>query len=94
MRNYEITFVVHPDLDENALNSVIEKVKSWLTDADGTITKVDLWGRRRLAYAINKQREGQYVHIQAQTTKPLSTEFDRNMRFLEPIMRFLVIQAK
>ncbi len=90
MRDYEVVFIAHPDLDENALNGVIEKVKSWIVDAGGTIAKVDVWGRRRMAYAIRKQREGQYVLVQAQFAPKFSAELERNMRFLEPIMRFMI----
>ncbi|HEX7433887.1 MAG TPA: 30S ribosomal protein S6 [Anaerolineaceae bacterium] len=91
MRNYELVFIAHPELDETALNVVIEKVKSWIVDAGGSIAKVDLWGRRRLAYTIRKQREGQYVLINAQMAPTFSAELDRNMRFLEPVMRFMLL---
>jgi small subunit ribosomal protein S6 len=91
MRNYEIIFIVHPDLDENAMTGVVDRVKSWITEAGGTIAKVDLWGRRRMAYSIRKQREGQYVFVQAQMAPAYGSEFDRNMRFLEPVLRFSVV---
>jgi small subunit ribosomal protein S6 len=61
MREYEIFFIAHPDLEESALNDVAEKVKGWVTEAGGTVLKADFWGRRRLAYAIRKQKEGQYI---------------------------------
>ena len=61
MRNYEVVFIVNPDLDETALTGVVDQVKAWITDAGGTVEKVDLWGKRRMAYLIRKQREGQYV---------------------------------
>jgi small subunit ribosomal protein S6 len=90
MHTYEIAFILHPDLDENALTAVIEKVKGWITEAGGTITKVDLWGRRRMAYAIRKQREGQYVFIDAQFLPTKVADLERNLRFTEPVMRFLI----
>ncbi len=91
MRNYELVVIVHPDLDENGLNSVIDKIKGWITDAGGSITKVDLWGKKRMAYAIRKQREGQYVLFQADIAPEFNAELERNLRFLEPIMRYLII---
>lgn len=91
MRNYELVVIVHPDLDENALNAVVEKVKGWITEAGGSVEKVDLWGRRRMAYSIRKQREGQYVLFQAQIAPSFNAELERNLRFLEPVMRFLLI---
>ncbi len=90
MRNYEVVFIVNPDLDETALNSLVERVKAWITDAGGTVAKVDLWGRRRMAYIIRKQREGQYVLVQAQIAPSFTAELERNLRFLEPVMRFLI----
>ncbi len=90
MRTYEVILIVEPDLDETALNGVIEKTKGWITEAGGTIDKVDLWGKRHLAFAIRKQREGQYVLIQAQMAPTSTAELDRNLRFLEPVMRFLI----
>lgn len=90
MRDYEVIFVIHPELDETAVNDIVEKVKGWVTDAGGAITKVDLWGKRKLAYTIRKQREGQYVMIRTQMLPAFGAELERNLRFTEPIMRFLV----
>jgi small subunit ribosomal protein S6 len=90
MRDYEVVFIVHPDLDENAMKGVIEKVQTWITDSGGSIVKTDNWGKRRLAYVIRKQREGQYVFIQTQMASTFTNELERNLRFLEPVMRFLI----
>jgi small subunit ribosomal protein S6 len=91
MRNYEVIFIVHPDLDENALKGVVDRVEGWIKDAGGSVDKIDNWGRRRLAYAIRKQREGQYVYIEAQFAPTFSAELERNLRFLESVMRFSII---
>jgi small subunit ribosomal protein S6 len=90
MRGYEVVFIVHPDLDENAMKGVIEKVQTWITDSGGSVVKTDNWGKRRLAYEIRKQREGQYVFIQTQMAPTFTNELERNLRFLEPVMRFLI----
>ena len=58
MRSYELMFIVHPEVDESAFNELIDKVKSWITDSGGQVDNVDLWGKRRLAYPIQKQIEG------------------------------------
>jgi small subunit ribosomal protein S6 len=91
MRDYEVVFIIHPDLEETAANEVVEKVQGWITDSGGAISKVDVWGKRRLAYPIRKQKEGQYVLLQAQMEPKQTLELERNLRFLEPIMRFLII---
>jgi small subunit ribosomal protein S6 len=93
MREYEIVFIVHPDLDETAFKEVVDRVQTWITDAGGSISKVDIWGKRKLAYDIKKQREGQYVLMQAQINPTLTAELERNFRYLEPVMRFLVTSA-
>lgn len=90
MRDYELVFIVHPDLDENAFKELVEKIQGWITEAGGTIAKVDLWGKRRMAYAINKQREGQYVLLHTQMDPQFSATLERNLRFTEPVMRFLI----
>lgn len=91
MRNYEVIFIVHPDLDENGLQGVVERVQGWITDSGGSVDKVDLWGKRRLAYSIRKQREGQYVYFDSQFTPDFSAELERNLRFLEPVLRHSII---
>lgn len=94
MREYELVFIVHPDLDDAALKEVIEKVSGWITDAGGAISKVDLWGKRRMAYAIRKQKEGQYVLFRTQMEPAFGATLERNLRFLEPVMRFLLTSAE
>ena len=91
MRSYEVVFIVHPDLDENALKGVIDRVQGWITGSGGTVDKVDQWGKRRLAYSIRKQREGQYVCMETQFNPTFSAELERNLRFVEPVMRFSII---
>lgn len=91
MREYEIVFIVHPDLEETAFNELVERVQGWITEAGGAITKVDLWGKRKLAYLIRKQKEGQYVLLKAQAPAAMVSQLERNLRFLEPVMRFLIV---
>ena len=93
MREYELVFIVHPDLDDTALKDVIEKVSGWITEAGGTISKVDLWGKRKMAYSIRKQKEGQYVLLKTQMNPTFGITLERNLRFLEPVMRFLLISV-
>jgi len=90
MRDYEVIFIVHPDLDENALKGVVEKVQGWITGSGGTLVQTDVWGKRHMAYTIRKQREGQYVYVHVQMAPSSTSELERNLRFLEPVMRFLV----
>jgi small subunit ribosomal protein S6 len=90
MRKYELVCIIQPELDENAFKGAVEKIQGWIGDAGGSVDKVDVWGRRRLATQIHKQREGQYVLLNV-TLDPKSTaELERNIRFLEPVMRHML----
>ena len=91
MRDYELVFIIHPDLDEAATIEAVEKVKGWIKEAGGVITKEDPWGKRKLAYPILKQNNGQYFLFNIQVAPSFLTELERNLRFLEPVMRFLVV---
>ncbi len=91
MRNYEVVVIVHPDLDENALKALVERIQGWITGAGGTIDKTDMWGKRRMAFSIRKQREGQYVYMETQFAPSFSAELERNLRLNEPVLRFSII---
>lgn len=93
MRDYEVALIAQPDLDESSLNGLIEKAKGWIAAAGGQVANVDIWGRRRMSYAIRKQREGQYVFIQAQMSPAATREVERNLRFTEQVLRFLIVRA-
>ena len=87
MRNYELVCIIQPDLDETAFKEVLEKVKGWVVEAGGSVDKEDVWGKRKLAYLIQKQREGQYVLLYITMPADATKELERKIRFLEPVMR-------
>jgi len=93
MRDYELILILHPELEETVLNENVEKVKGWIEEAGGTVAKVDFWGRRQLAYEIQKQRDGQYVLFQYQSDPGVGTVLEQNLRLTEPVMRFLISQV-
>ena len=93
MRTYEVMFIAHPDLDDSALQALVDRAKSWVTAAGGEVTQVDVWGRRRLAYVIKKQKEGQYILMQTTMAAPATREVERNMRLTEQIMRFQLVRT-
>lgn len=90
MRKYELVCVLQPDLDETAFNNVVDRIKGWINEAGGSIDKVDVWGRRRLAYPIRKQNEGQYVLLNVSLPPQAATELERNIRFQEAVMRHML----
>jgi small subunit ribosomal protein S6 len=91
MRKYELVCIVHPDLDETAFNGIVEKVKGWVVETSGSVDKVEIWGRKRLAYIIKKQREGQYVLFNLSLEPAATATLEKNLRFLEPIIRYMLI---
>ena len=90
MRKYELVCIIQPDLDETAFTGVVEKVKGWIGEGGGTVDKVDVWGKRRLATIIRKQRDGQYVLLNVTMPSKATAELERNLRFLEPVMRHML----
>ena len=90
MRNYELAYIADPDLDENSLTALEEKVKGWIESAGGSVVKVDRWGKRRLAYTIKKRHDGQYVFVQAAMPNEAGAVVERNLRLTEQVLRFMI----
>jgi small subunit ribosomal protein S6 len=90
MRKYELVCIVHPDLDETAFNGIVEKVKGWVAESTGNVDKIEVWGRKRLAYTIKKQREGQYILFNLSLEPAATAVLDQNLRFTEPIIRYMI----
>lgn len=91
MREYELTVIIHPDLDENAVRDLITRISNWITEDGGEITKTDIWGKRELAYLIRKQRQGQYVLFQANMNPTAGAKLERNLGYLETVLRYMLI---
>ena len=90
MRKYELVCLIQPDLDEAAFNGVLDRVKGWVTESGGSVDKVDVWGRRRLAFPIRKQREGQYVLLNLSLNPATIANLERNIRFQETVIRHML----
>ena len=90
MRKYELVCLIQPDLDEAAVTGIIDRVKGWVTEAGGTVDKIDLWGKRRLAYIIRKQRESNYVLFNVSLEPNSTSSLEQNLRYTEPIMRHML----
>lgn len=91
MRAYELVFIAVPDLEKTALDELVEKVAGWIKDGDGSIAKIDRWGKRELAYPIRKLKEGQYVLMDIQMDPANCAGLERNLRLTEPVMRYLLV---
>ncbi|HEY4687972.1 MAG TPA: 30S ribosomal protein S6 [Anaerolineae bacterium] len=93
MRPYELTFIVRPGVEAENLDAVVEKVKGLVTSGGGQVTEVNAWGRRRLAYPIDKATEGQYFFLRTNLPPQLLGGLERDLQLTEQIMRFLIVRA-
>ena len=87
MRTYELMVILDPEIDERTVAPSMEKYLQQVTAAKGSVEKVDIWGKRRLAYDINKRSEGIYVVIDMTTTPDVALEITRQMNLNEAILR-------
>lgn len=96
MREYEVTIVIQPELEDEARNQLIERVQNWLapSENDGEKPVVNHWGKRKLAYAIKDFREGYYVLYDVKAEPSRIKEVERNMQFTEDILRYLVVRKE
>ncbi|HBV68939.1 MAG TPA: 30S ribosomal protein S6 [Clostridiales bacterium] len=90
MRKYEAALILLSNLEEDVRNAEIEKVKNIITDRQGTIEKVNEWGQRRLAYEIEKKREGYYVFIDFTAGSDAVDEIDRICKISDNVVRHMV----
>ena len=93
MRNYELAFVVDPEVEDSSLPELEEKVKGWVEASGGAISNVDRWGKRRLAYPIQKKNEGYYFILQLELPSQAGVEIEREMRLNEQILRYMITSA-
>lgn len=91
MNTYETTFILEPGLDETRTTEEVEKVSQWIKDGGGEVIDVQRWGKRRLAYEINKKRDGVYTHVVHKSPAELVKDLERRMRLNESVMRVLTV---
>lgn len=93
MRDYELAFIVMPNVDDDGVKAVVEKVSQFVKSTNGEVASVDVWGRRTLAYTINNHREGIYVLFQAKMPPAALNELERNLKLSEEIIRYMLVKA-
>jgi len=92
MRIYEELFIIKPDATEEEIDQVIEQLKGVISSAGGTADKVDKWGKRKLAYRVDKHREGYYVLIQFSSSPETVKELERRLRVTDAVIKFLTVR--
>ena len=91
MKAYELLFFVAPNLEEEARAKVMARVEGVITDANGTVDKAEDWGKRKLAYEINKLTEGDYILIDFHAEPDHIAELDRVLRINDSVERHMIV---
>lgn len=92
MNKYELAVVVSAKIEDDARTATIEKVKEYVTRFGGVITNVDEWGKKKLAYEIQKMSEGFYYFIQFEAEADAPAEIERRVRIMEDVLRYLCVR--
>ena len=94
MSKYELTFVVNAKIEDDERAAVVDKCKALIERFGGTITNVDEWGKRRLAYEIQKMKEGFYYVVQFDAPTSAPAEIESRIRIMDNVMRYLVVKRE
>ncbi len=94
MNKYELALVVNAKIEEDARTATVEKAKEYIARFGGTVTEVEDWGKKRLAYEVQKMREGFYYFIQfdAPATADVPAQVEQRVRIMDDILRFLCVR--
>ena len=92
MRKYELAVVLSVAIDDEARSAALDRVKDYVEKAGGNITNVDDWGKKKLAYEIQKMSEAYYYFIQFEAETDAPGEIESNVRLMESVIRFLCIK--
>lgn len=94
MSKYELALVVNAKIEDEAREAVVEKAKGYVARYGGTVTEVEEWGKKRLAYEVQKMREGFYYFIQFEADATCPAEVERHVRIMDNVMRYLVVKKE
>lgn len=92
MKRYEVIAIVKSDLSEDDISKLIERIENIIVKRNGIIAKIDKWGKRRLAYEINKQKEGFYFLFDFVGDGPIVAEIERNYKIDDRVLKFISIK--
>ena len=92
MKKYETIFILNPEITEEEVNSVVDKVKSLIEKSYGIVEKVDFWAKKRLAYKINKRSDGYFTLINFSSKEDFPKELDRNFRIMDLVIRHIIVK--
>ncbi|MGD0795711.1 MAG: 30S ribosomal protein S6 [Dehalococcoidales bacterium] len=93
LQDYELVFILNPDMAEEALESRINSISQFVTNREGVISDIQKWGKKKLAYPIKHYLEGNYVLAKFQIKPARAKELEANLRISEEVIRHLLIKA-
>lgn len=91
MRTYEALYIVRPDLPDDEIQTVANDVESLVTESGGAVVRSETWGKRRLAYEVQKCQEGCFVLLRFQATAAFVAQFENHFRLTEAVIRYLIV---
>ena len=94
LRDYELVLIISPEVVEEKFDAVIDNVSQFVTEKGGTISDVEQWGKKRLAYPIEHFMEGSYVLTRFRLEPSLSKELETNLQISEEVLRHLLIKIE
>ena len=94
MNKYELAVVINAKLEDEERAAAIEKVTGYITRFGGAVTNIDEWGKKRLAYEIQKMKEGFYYFIQFDGDSTTPNELESRIRIMEPVIRYLCVRQE
>jgi small subunit ribosomal protein S6 len=94
IREYEVTFILKPELEEEVREGLIERIRNIVTTNNGEIIGEDIWGERKLAYEIKDLRSGYYVIFTVKGDADLVNELDRNFKIIDDVLRHLIVRKQ
>ena len=94
MNKYELAVVLNVKLEDEERAAAIEKITNYITRFGGTVTNIDEWGKKRLAYEIQKMKEGFYYFIQIDGDSTTPNELESRIRIMEPVIRYLCVRQE
>ena len=94
MNKYELALVVNAKIEDDARAAVVEQAKEYIARLGGTVTEVEDWGKKRLAYEIQKMKEGFYYFIKFDAESSVPAELEGRVRIMEYVLRFLCVRQE
>jgi len=91
-RDYETTFVLKPDLEDEEKQTILKRVKDAISQHEGEVTEVDAWGKKQLAYEIKDYRSGDYTILEFNAKTTVVNELERIFKIMDGVLRYLVVR--